>query len=339
MKNLTSLFNFKNKKFNFQEVDIPRMKSSDVLIEVKASALCGTDLHVMDGDLIDKAYDKKNITLGHEWAGVITKKGTGVKNFEIGDKVFGTPHISCGKCKKCKEGKDNHCEKQGIFGLSFPGSHAKFLIAPKTTVIKMPSEMNFVLGSLLGDTVSTAYHAFNRARISQNDKILILGVGPVGLTIGLILKLKKVKNIFVLENENYRFSLAKKLFNAKRITKDNFLKNRRTFNFVFETTGSKDALELGFQALERGGGLILIGVHSEKYSLDTLRMMYREISIKGCFGYTHKEAEEFIKLSRNKFLQKDLKTIITHEIPLEEIESAYKIFRSKKSGKVVLVCE
>lgn len=337
MKNLTSLFNFKNKKFTFQEVDILKIKARDVLVEIRASALCGTDLHVMNGDLIDKAYDKKNIILGHEWAGIVSRIGKGVKNINVGDRVFGTPHIPCGKCKKCNEGKDNHCDKQGIFGLSMPGSHAKFLLASETTIFKMPAQMNFALGSLLGDTISTAYHAFNKSQIDKEDKVLILGVGPVGLTIGLILKLKKVKDIFVMENESYRFSLAEKLFNAKRITKGNFLKNRRTFNFAFDTTGSKDALEYGFHSLDRGGELILVGVHNEKYSLDTLRAMYRELSIKGCFGYTRKEAEEFIKLSRNKDFRKDLKEIITHEIPLGEIEKAYGIFESKKSGKVVLI--
>jgi 2-desacetyl-2-hydroxyethyl bacteriochlorophyllide A dehydrogenase len=337
MKNIVSYFNFKTKKFSFLETFLPEIKESEVLVEIKASALCGTDLHIMDGDLIDKAYDKKNIILGHEWAGIIVKKGKKVKKFKIGEKVFGSPHIPCGKCAKCKRGEDNYCDFQAIFGLSLPGSHAKFLLAPETTIFKMPNHMNFSLGSLLGDTISTAYHACNKTKIKTRDKILILGTGPVGLTIGLILKLKKVKNIFVMENESYRFSLAKKLFNAKRIAQNNFLKNRRTFNFVFDTTGSKDALGYGFESLARGGELILVGVHNEKYPLNTLRMMYREISIKGCFGYTRKEAKKFIELSKNKSFQNDLKKIITHEFSLKEINRAYGVFRSKKSGKVVLI--
>lgn len=336
MKNISSYFNFKTKKFTFLETPFSEIKEDEVLVEVKASALCGTDLHIMNGDLSDKVYNKKEIVLGHEWAGIIVKKGGGVKKFKIGEKVFGSPHIPCGKCAKCKKGEDNHCDFQAIFGLSCPGSHANFLIAPKTTIFKIPKKINFILGSLLGDTIGTACHAFNKVKIKSKDKVLILGAGPIGLTIGLILKLKKAENIFVMENENYRFSLAKKLFNAKRFAKANFSKNRRSFTFVFDAAGSKDALEYGFHALARGGEMVLAGVHNEKYFLDTLRMMYREISIKGCFGYTHKESKEFIELLKNRSFQNDLKKIITHTFPLSKIEKAYKTFNSKKSGKIII---
>lgn len=332
----TTSFNFKNKKFSIQKVAIPKPKDEEVLIKIKASALCGTDLHIMAGELMDKVYDKKNIVLGHEWSGEIEMIGKKVSEFKKGERVFGSPHISCGKCEFCKNGHSNWCDQQGIFGLSLPGSHAEYLLVPQTVLFHLPSNINYKEGALLGDTISIAYHAIKKADAKKVKRALILGAGPIGLTIGYFLKILGTKEIFIIENEPYRRRLARKLFRAKIVETKDFLKIKRTCDCAFETSGALELMEYAFHSLKRGGKMILLSINAKKYPLDTLRLMYREISVIGCFGYPHEEVPEFIKLISKKKIRDDIRQIITHHFSLSTIDKAYKLFKSKKCGKVVL---
>jgi 2-desacetyl-2-hydroxyethyl bacteriochlorophyllide A dehydrogenase len=333
MKN--ALYSFEKRKFFIEEMLIPRLKPEEVLVRIKVSALCGTDLHIMESELMDKVYDKKEIILGHEWAGVIKTVGEKVTKFKKGDRVFGSPHISCGQCDSCLNGHSNWCDKQGIFGLSLPGSHAEYLVAPQTVLFHLPSDMDFREGALLGDTISIAYHAIKKVG-PEMKRALILGTGPIGLTIGYFLKIFGIKEIFIIEKESYRRRLAQELFDAKIIEIDNFSNFRRTCDCAFETSGSLQLMEYAFHSLKRGGRMALLSINAKKYPLDTLRLMYREISILGCFGYSHEEVPEFIKLISNKKAKSDIEKIITHHFALADIGKAYKLFKNKKCGKVIL---
>lgn len=331
-----SFFDFKNRHFSIKDIAIPKPKANEVLIEIKSSALCGTDLHIMNGDLMDKVYDKRRVVLGHEWTGIIKDVGKNVRRFKKGDQVFSSPHISCGKCASCLKGHSNWCDKQGIFGLSLPGSHAEYLVAPQTVLFRLPLKINFREGALLGDTVGIAYHAIKKAGSGLN-RVLISGAGPIGLTLGYLLKKYGVREIFIIEKESYRKSLAKKIFGAKAIELGSFKKIRRTCDCCFETSGSLHLMEYAFHSLKRGGKLVMLSINPKKFPLDTLRLMYREISILGSFGYPHEEVPEFLKLINDEKIRLDINKIITHEFSLSDIGKAYELFASKKSGKVIIV--
>lgn len=332
---ISTNFNFKNKKFSLENLPLPKLEAEEVLIKIRASALCGTDLHIMAGDLKDKVYDKRQIVLGHEWAGIIEAVGKKVRNFKKGERVFGSPHISCGQCEFCRGGHSNWCSKQGIFGLSRPGSHAEYLVAPQTVLFPLPPDIDFKEGALLGDTISIAYHAIKRVGEKMN-RVLVLGAGPIGLTLGYLLKNAGVKEVFIMERGLYRQRLAQELFGAKIIGVDNFLSIRRTCDSAFETSGSLELMEYAFHSLRRGGKMAMLSINPKKYPLDTLRLMYRELAIFGCFGYPHEEVPEFIKLLNNKKIREDIKKIITHQFALSDIDKAYKLFGSKECGKVIL---
>ncbi len=327
-------YNFPKKKFSLKEISIPEIKSDEVLVKIKISALCGTDLHIMDGPLAYKAYSKKEIILGHSFSGIVSKIGKGVKNLKVGDRVFASDFVWCGKCQRCKEKKENLCSNLYIFGMEVPGSHAKYLNVPERVLYRFPKNVSFAEGSLICDLLALDYHSIKKADLRPEDKIIIFGAGPVGLAIGMLLKIWKTKPIFVVEPIQYRRNLAKKLFNAKIIDKKNLTKFQRKFDVVFETSGKNQALNWGYELLKRGGKMAMIGVQSQNFNLNVFKWIARELTLFGIFDFTICDIKESLKLVKNKKI--DLKKIITHKFSLEEGEKAYRLLKNRHSGKIIL---
>ncbi len=328
-------YNFSKKKFILRETAIPKIKSDEVLVKVKVSALCGTDLHIMGGPLIHKVYNKKEIILGHSFSRIVSKIGRRVKNFKVGDRVFASDFVWCGKCKQCRGGKENLCDNRYIFGMEVPGSHAEYLNVPQRALYKLPRNISFEEGSLICDLLALGVHAVKKASLSSKDKIIIFGVGPVGLTLGILLKLYGVKPIFIVEPVKYRQNLAKKLFGAKIIDEKNFTKFQREIDIVFETSGENKALEGGYKLLKRGGKMVMIGVQNKNFNLRPLKWISRELSLFGIFDFTSRDIKESLKLIQDKKI--DLRKIITHRFSLGEGKKAYQLLKICRSGKIILI--
>jgi len=327
-------YNFPKKKFIPKEISIPKIKSDEVLVKIKISALCGTDLHIMEGPLTYKAYDKKEIILGHSFSGIVSGAGKKVKNFKVGDRVFASDFVWCGKCQKCKEKRENLCQNIHVFGMDIPGSHAKYLNVPWRVLYKLPKGVSFEEGSLVCDLLALDYHSIKKADLRLEDKIIIFGAGPVGLVIGMLLKIWKIKPIFVVELVKYRQNLAKKMFNAKIIDRKSLIKFQRRFDIVFETSGESQALNWGYKLLRRGGKMVMIGVQNKNFNLNAFKWIARELTLFGIFDFTSRDIKESLKLIQDKKI--DLKKIITHRFSLEEAEKSYRLLKNRNSGKIIL---
>jgi threonine dehydrogenase-like Zn-dependent dehydrogenase len=174
-------------KFTTGDAPIPKPNDDQVLFKVMSSALCGTDLHIIDGSLLRSAkgqwlaYKDLPITIGHEAAGIVHAVGKGVKTFKEGDRICTAPNYSCGTCFYCRKNLFNLCNNRGVFGLHVPGFHAEYGIADVKSVYRLPEKIDFDVGSLIGDTLGTAYHAIKRVGIQPGDTIAIWGLGPIGL--------------------------------------------------------------------------------------------------------------------------------------------------------------
>lgn len=327
-------YNFLKKKFILKEIPVPRIKADEVLVKIKASALCGTDLHIMDGSLTYKVYNKKEIILGHSFSGIVSKVGGGVKNFKIGDRVFVSDFIWCGKCQRCKEKKENLCPNLHIFGMEVPGSHAEYLNVSERALFHLPKSISFEKGSLICDLLALDYHSIKKADPQPRDKIMIFGAGPVGLVTGMLLKLYGVRSILVVEPVRYRQDLAKKIFNAKIIDKNNLTKFQRRFDIVFETSGENRALNWGYKLLKRGGKMVMIGVQSENFNLNSFKWIARELTLFGIFDFTSQDIKASLKLVKNKKI--NLKKIITHRFSLKDGQKAHQFLKNRNSGKIIL---
>lgn len=327
-------YHFFKKKFFLKQTPMPRIKGDEVLIEIKASALCGTDLHVIEGPLTPKVYNKKEIILGHAFAGIVIRMGYKVKNFKKGDRVFASSFVWCGKCKKCREGKENLCDDRFVSGMEVPGSHAEYISVPQRVVFRLPKNINFDEGSFITDNLTLNLHAVKKSNVKPSEKVLIFGTGPVGLILGMLLRLFKIKSVFVSEPVNYRQNLAKKLFNPKIIFKKELKKFKNCFDIVFETSGEIEALNWGQKLLKRGGKIIVIGVQRENLNLNTLRLISRELSFLGVFEFTIKDIKESLRLLTRKKI--NLKKVITHKFPLTDGNKAYRLLKLRKTGKIIL---
>jgi 2-desacetyl-2-hydroxyethyl bacteriochlorophyllide A dehydrogenase len=328
------VYNFAKKKFLFKEIPLPKVKEKEILIKVKRSALCGTDLPIIKGPLTKKVYNKKEIILGHSFSGVVAKVGKRAKEFKKGERVFASSFVWCGKCPECLRGRENLCDNRFVFGMEIPGSHAEYVSAPKRVVFPLPSNIDFNEGSLISDVLALDIHALNKAQIKPGDKTLILGAGPIGLTLGILLKSLKIKSIFVSELIKERQNLAKKLFNPQIVLEKELKNFRSYFDIVFETSGDIKALERGLKLLKRGGKMITIGVQSKNLSLDVLKLISREISLLGIFEFTLKDIKKSLELLKKRKIS--LKKIITHQFSLFDGKRAYQLLKLKKCGKIIL---
>ncbi|WXG40388.1 MAG: alcohol dehydrogenase catalytic domain-containing protein [Candidatus Freyarchaeum deiterrae] len=329
--------------FTVEEVEEPKPKPNEVVVEVEASALCGTDLHILDGSLLNKAYKQPPLIVGHEWAGTVVEIGGSAKKFEIDDRVFSAPSFSCGVCKFCLEGKSNLCDNRGVFGLHAPGSNAEYIAAPQESLYHLSEGISFRVGCLIGDTLGTAYHAIRRVQVQPGDTVALWGLGPVGMTIAQMAKVAGAAKVIVVDVVSSRleqiielgmadFAVNGKEKDAVREVKE--LTGGVGADITIEATGVDSALGQAFDALRKGGKLLLVGTHSKNYNLWSLAVMYREISIIGTFAHVPVEAERFINLVESGRIK--LEPLITHEFGLDKVNTAFELFMARKTNKVIL---
>jgi 2-desacetyl-2-hydroxyethyl bacteriochlorophyllide A dehydrogenase len=335
----------KKPKFTIEETEIPQLKEDEVLVKVRAAALCGTDLHVYDGEM---KTSKLPIIMGHEWAGDVVEVGTNVKALKEGDRIFSAPHYYCGTCIYCRSGRENLCEQRGVFGAIGPrdGCFAEYVVAPYPSLYLLPSKITYEVGSLIGDTLSTAAHAVQRARITPGDTVAIWGLGPVGQCLLQMARIAGAARVIAIDVVSDRLSLARKLgadvaVNSKEEDPVKFIKdesNGRGVDLTIEAAGVPAAYMQALEATAKGGKLLLVAyqlrVQDKPVEIALRAIMWREVTIIGTFAHVASEADKFVQLVLNDRVK--LEPLISHRFPLEKINEAFELFAGRRTNKVVL---
>ncbi|MBC7130377.1 alcohol dehydrogenase catalytic domain-containing protein, partial [Candidatus Bathyarchaeota archaeon] len=190
-----------------EQVPIPEIKAREVLVEVKASGICGSDLHYRNGI---SPVGKLPIILGHEISGVIAEKGGEVKHLNVGDRVCVHYLISCGNCLFCRRGLENLCQKALMIGKHLDGGFAQYVKVPAANIIKLPSNVPFEQGAIIGCAVSTAFHALRRSRLREGESVLIYGVGGIGAhAIQLAARIYGASSIIAVDVAEDRLKIAR----------------------------------------------------------------------------------------------------------------------------------
>ncbi len=325
-----------------EEVDLPYItKNNQVLIEIKACGICGTDLKIIEGG--HPAND--DTILGHEFAGIVREVGESVQDLEIGDKVVADPNEKCGYCINCRRGLSNLCEymAQGTtFGIFQNGGFAKYCVLPRKALFKLPDSIDMIAASLV-EPLSCAVHCHNIADVKESDNVAIIGAGPMGLIIESVIRKHPIKKLICIEIDQWRGQKALELgadhwINPKTQDVKQEIQNitgGEGADVIIDAVGIADTFEMATKIWAPGARLICFGqdYRAEAKIKPNDIVRYQRKIMGSYIGY----AEDFldaIELISNKVI--DVEKLITTMIPLEKlISTGFKLMKERKCVKII----
>ena len=321
------------------------LKPDEVLIKVKTASFCGTDFHIYEYDEWAKKRLDLPLTVGHEFSGEIIKIGDDVKTVHVGDVVSAETHIICNECEFCKRGEGHICENTEIIGVDTDGCFAGYVKIPAANCFVNSKDAD-ALHLSVQEPLGNAVHTMSHFDIKDKD-VVVLGCGPLGLMGVDLARVYGAKKIIAIEINEYRRNLALELgadiiinpLEEDVISRVLEETDGRGVDVVGEFSGNKTAIEQCFKYIKPGGGLSLLGIPSKDITIDLATdVVFKGISIYGVVGRKIYETWHQVKdLIDRKVLNLD--KIITHVMPLSDVEKAAEIMRSGDSGKIVLVPE
>lgn len=330
----------------FESVPTPQIKDSEILIKIKAALTCGTDL---------KTYERSHpilirstpSTFGHQFSGIVAKAGKNVKDFHVGQKVVALNSSPCFKCRYCINEKFSLCENIEFLN----GAYAEYIAVPENIVQHntyiMPESISFEASSAL-EGLSVVAHGVDRSEITSDKTVCVIGSGSIGLMFVALAKLKGAK-VICLGKNNFKLQVAKDLgadhvLNFGEFTDSELLVKKVKDlsggigpDVVIEAVGLPNIWELATQIAGRGGIVNFFGgcKKGTVVELDTYRLHYDELKLIGVFHHTPKHVQIALNLlSNTSFQDKVIKKIITHTVPLKELDKA---FLMHKSGSAIQV--
>lgn len=323
-----------------EDVEKPDYGINDVLIKIKKTAICGTDIHIYSWDKWSQDTIPVPMTIGHEFYGEIVAMGNEVKGFKIGQRVSGEGHITCGICRNCRAGKRHFCRNTLGVGVNRNGSFAQFLALPAVNALILPDDISDEEAAIL-DPLGNATHCALAFDVVGED-VLITGAGPIGIMAAAIVKHIGARHVVITDINDYRLELARKLGVAKAINvKHQSLKStmddlgmKEGFDVGLEMSGNPSALESMVKSMNHGGRIAMLGIPPNETAMDWNDVIFKSITIKGIYG--RQMFETWYKMMSLIQSGLDVKPIITHRFPIQDYEQAFKIMASGQSGKIIL---
>ncbi|KAI5305694.1 putative E3 ubiquitin-protein ligase [Ascosphaera pollenicola] len=323
------------------EVPVPQVKGDEILVKIKASGVCGTDLHIDKGEFIAQFP----LIPGHEAVGEIAAVGPEVTQFKVGDRVVCDNSELCGECFFCRRGEELMCESFNAHGVTLPGAFAEYCAYQEGKVYRIEN-LDWVDATLI-EPASCAAHGVDIINAHMNSEILIFGAGPTGLVLSQMLKLNGGVKVTIAAPEGLKMSLAKELDAAdeyvelsrkdsqpqmEQIKKD----HPHGFDFVIEATGSARMLEDSINYVRRGGTLVTYAVYDNDavVSWKPTKIFGDEIKITGCFSEVHKFPAAINYLDSGKV---KVHGIVNKTFKLDQWEECLEAIRNKSAIKAAIV--
>jgi threonine 3-dehydrogenase len=327
-----------------RDVEMPVLEEGEVLIKIKATAICGTDQHIYNWNNWAQNNNIKLPTiLGHECSAEVVEVGPGVKTLEVGDYVACETHIPCGQCYQCKNGQQHICQNLKIYGVHTNGCFAEYSKIPAVCAVKIPETISPNVGSVL-EPLGTAVRSCVEVQASGKN-IAVIGCGPIGLMAVNTAKAFGAANIYAIDINEYRLGIAKELgatevINSSLVNSADKLKeltNGVGVDAFIDASGSTAAILDGFKGLRKGGMVALIGLPSRPLEIDLgSQVIFKEATIIGIHGRRMFETWTVMSNLLDKGLL-NIDPVITHVLKLEEFEKGFDISQKGIGGKVILV--
>ena len=337
-----------NKGFSYMDVEKPKPKPNEVLFEVEAAAICGTDIHYYHWnqsakDFASKFNVKFPFIVGHECSGTVVEIGSDVKSIKVGDRISLETHIPCGRCFQCQNDNIHNCMHMDIYGTSCNGSFADFALAPESVVFRISDNVSFEEGALF-EPAGVAMHSVERAQLEPGDTALVIGCGAIGLLATMTLLACGAARVIAVDIDDYKLELAKKfgaitVNSAKEdlaaIVKQHTA-SRGGADVILEMSGSTKAYETLFDCLRLEGRIVTVGHPGGTVPINiTQSINLKGASIKGIFG--RRIWETWWKLSSLVDAKKlNILDVVTHRFKFEQVNEAFEQV-GKGAGKILFV--
>jgi (R,R)-butanediol dehydrogenase / meso-butanediol dehydrogenase / diacetyl reductase len=324
-----------------EDVPDPEPGSRDIVLDVKACGICGSDLHTYAQGL----FAEEGQVMGHEFAGEVIHVGAEVEGIAVGDRVTGLPIQPCGDCRQCLEGREHLCETwtRRSIGYGIPGAFAERLRIPRAVldgnVHKLPDELAFEDAALV-EPLAVGVHAVGQADAQPGQVALVLGLGTIGLQVAQVLLARGLGTVIGADLSPLRRSVAAGL-GVRAVTGDDLgaavaeAAGFRPIDLVFEATGAPRLVQAALEIVRPAGTAILIALYEERAEFDPTIVVQKELTVRGSAIYTPEEFHEAIELLASG--RAKAQPLITHRWTLEHLDAAFEAQLEKESAIKVMI--
>ncbi|MFE5047375.1 zinc-dependent alcohol dehydrogenase family protein [Streptomyces sp. NPDC056637] len=313
------------------EVPDPTPGPRDVVVEVAACGLCGTDLHILQGEFAPTLP----VVPGHEFAGVVVGLGRDVREVSIGDRVAVDPSLYCYECRYCRSGHNNLCERWAAIGVTTAGGAARYAVAPVANCVRLPDHVRTEDAALI-EPLSCAVRGYDVLNSRLGSHVLIYGSGTMGLMMLELAKRTGAASVDVVDLNADRLATARKLGVSGSGANADELERPQGWDVVVDATGNAGAIQDGLERVAKAGTFLQFGVadYATRVSIDPYRIYNQEITITGSMAVLH-SYERAAELFAGGVLDPDV--FISDRLPLDAYPQALDQFASGVGRKIVVV--
>jgi L-iditol 2-dehydrogenase len=328
---------------SFMDMPEPVPQSGEVLIEIRAAGICGTDVHVKN----DRFPYWPPVILGHEFSGVIVELGPDCKHYRPGDRVVGEPHTRhCGQCYLCRTGNVQICPHKRSPGWGIHGSMAKYLVMPEQLLHRIPDHMDFDTAALVEPTANAVYDVYERAGITAGDFVVVLGPGPIGLLCGLAARAAGARHVVMVgapPDEGFRLDKARELGfeTVLNVARDDVaaivaeLSGGIGADLVVECSGAPPAIAAAPELIRKRGKICAIGLPAgQTVEFPWEKAAFKVADVYFCLSTGYTSWDRTINLIASG--QIPAQKVITHRLPLDQWEFAFVEIEAQRALKIIL---
>ncbi|MEZ5175214.1 MAG: L-threonine 3-dehydrogenase [Acidimicrobiia bacterium] len=323
-----------------EDIERPTVGPNDVLIAVRKTSICGTDLHILEWDEWASSTVPTPMAIGHEYMGIVADIGSEVEGIDIGRRVSGEGHVVCGRCRNCQAGRRHLCIRTSGVGVNRPGAFAEFVVIPGSNVQPLPDDVDDDIGCILDPLGNAVHTALNFDLVGED--VLVTGAGPIGMMAVAIARHVGARFIVVTDINEYRLRLAGSLgadaeLNPTSGTLAEVMADLgmvEGFDVGLEMSGSPDALHDMISTMDNGGKIALLGIPPRRAPIDWNDIVFKGLTLQGIYG--RRMFETWYKMLAMLQTGLDVAPTITHHFAAADFATAFEVVASGECGKVIL---
>lgn len=322
------------------DAQVPEVGPNDVLIKIKKSSICGTDVHIYKWDNWAQKNVPVPLVVGHEYVGTVAATGSEARHLKIGQRVSGEGHLVCGHCRNCRAGKRHLCPNTVGIGYHRAGSFAEYFVLPASNVFPIPDDISDDLAAIF-DPFGNAVHTALSFDLTGED-VLITGAGPIGIMAVAICRHVGARHVVITDINPYRLDLAKKMgatraVNVMEVKIEDVMKSigmTEGFDVVLEMSGAESAFQDMLRVTRNGAKIALLGIPSKDITIDWNKIIFKGLELKGIYG--REMYETWYKMTSMLQSGLDLSPVMTHRFHIDDFQKGFDVMLSGQCGKVIL---